>query len=338
MSMLVPDYWAEGRAQARAPQNAGGQQVTVRRFGWSMHSALDAQKMADERAQQALARALAGEAVQRRERKLPYGAGDGLPIREEVVSRHGDEVITRNSYGALCLNTPQVLFADVDTDPFAPPPGGKGWLAFVLGALVGALALWALRMPLSAVLWLGVMFASGMLAAGLYSRARWTRWERSRPQRMAAARTQALAGVDAFVAARPGWGVRVYDTPAGLRLLATHRTFAPDDPEVQAFFSAAGADPHYVALCRVQQCFRARLTGKPWRMGLDGRPGAWPAALAQQAARNDWLRRYDAAAAQFAACRLSHTLGHTLVALGVAPVIDLHDQHTRAERTDLPLA
>ena len=32
----------------------------------------------------------------------------------EIVSRHGETVITRNSYGALCLNTPNALFADVD--------------------------------------------------------------------------------------------------------------------------------------------------------------------------------------------------------------------------------
>ena len=36
--------------------------------------------------------------------------GIGLPIREEVLARNGDDVITRNSYGARCLNEPDVLF------------------------------------------------------------------------------------------------------------------------------------------------------------------------------------------------------------------------------------
>jgi len=36
-----------------------------------------------------------------------------VPIREEIVSRHGDTIITRNSYGARCLNTPNALFADI---------------------------------------------------------------------------------------------------------------------------------------------------------------------------------------------------------------------------------
>ncbi|MFT4843826.1 MAG: hypothetical protein ACI8UD_002340 [Planctomycetota bacterium] len=47
------------------------------------------------------------------ERKLPYG-GLGLPIREEIVARNGADIITRNGYGARCLNEPDVLFADID--------------------------------------------------------------------------------------------------------------------------------------------------------------------------------------------------------------------------------
>jgi hypothetical protein len=37
-----------------------------------------------------------------------------MPIREEVVAQHGETAITRNAYGSLCLNTPNMLFADVD--------------------------------------------------------------------------------------------------------------------------------------------------------------------------------------------------------------------------------
>jgi hypothetical protein len=51
-SMIVPDHWAEARCQHRAP----GKQITVRRFGWSVTSAEDAQRMAGERASEALRR------------------------------------------------------------------------------------------------------------------------------------------------------------------------------------------------------------------------------------------------------------------------------------------
>src|SRR5688572_18920533 len=108
--MIVPDYWVEARKQHRS----AGKQVTVRRFGWSATSESDALAMAERRAEEALHRILSGEKLERRERKAAYNGAFGVPIREEVLSRHGEEVITRNSYGAHCLNTPRALFADVD--------------------------------------------------------------------------------------------------------------------------------------------------------------------------------------------------------------------------------
>src|SRR5688500_8191871 len=103
--MIVPQYWAEGRVQHRAK----GRQVTMRRFGWADTSQADAQAHADTRAQEALDRFLSGESLERREPKIPYNGADGVPIREEIVSRHGEAIITRNSYGARCLNTPNVF-------------------------------------------------------------------------------------------------------------------------------------------------------------------------------------------------------------------------------------
>ena len=108
--MIVPKYWAEGSAQHRVK----GRQTTVRRFGWSHVSQEEAQASADSRTADALRRILAGEKLEKREPKVAYNGAEGVPIREEIVVEHGDTIITRNSYGALCLNTPNVLFADVD--------------------------------------------------------------------------------------------------------------------------------------------------------------------------------------------------------------------------------
>ncbi len=108
--MLIPYFWAESRLQTKSPSK----QVTVKRWGWSDISQEDAQAVADSRAQEAMDRILDGENVRRREIKDAYGTEEGVPIREEVVSRHVNIAITRNSYGSLCLNTPNVFFADVD--------------------------------------------------------------------------------------------------------------------------------------------------------------------------------------------------------------------------------
>ena len=84
--MLVLKYWAEARVQHRA----GRKQVTVRRYGWSDASQ---QRSASERRRarkEALARILAGEKLHRRDHKIPYNGAEGLPIREEILSTHGD--------------------------------------------------------------------------------------------------------------------------------------------------------------------------------------------------------------------------------------------------------
>ena len=134
---------------------------TVRRFGWSDASQADAQANADARAAAVLERVLAGESLARRERKVPFNGADGLPIREEIVARNGDVVITCNSYGARCLNSPNALFADVDYVVAPPPPlflvtllvlvgleAGAGWwasswcLGLALGFVAGTAAWW----------------------------------------------------------------------------------------------------------------------------------------------------------------------------------------------------
>ena len=130
--MIVPQFWAESRAQHKEK----GRQVTVRRFGWSDTSLAEAQANADDRTQEALRRVLSGETtLPRREPKVPYNGADGVPIREEIVDRYGSAIITRNSYGARCLNTPNVLFADLD---FESEPSCLFIVAVIIPLLVGA--------------------------------------------------------------------------------------------------------------------------------------------------------------------------------------------------------
>src|SRR5437870_1051333 len=99
--MIVPEHWAEARLQVRHK----GRSITVKRFGWSDESLVSAQAHADERARTALDAIVSGQELPRREMRSNYGI-HGIPIREQIVERHGDVIVTRNSYGALCLNTP----------------------------------------------------------------------------------------------------------------------------------------------------------------------------------------------------------------------------------------
>ncbi len=320
--MIVPQYWAESRVQYRKQ----GRQVTVRRFGWSDISQADAQGNADTRAQEALERVLAGEKLRRREPKVPYNGAEGVPIREEIVSRHGASVVTRNSYGARCLNTPNVLFADVDFQ--VDPSCRLNLIVFLLMAGVAGTIGWLTASRLvGAVLALVALVFTGTIAGLLH---------RVMQGMQGGLEAVARRRISRFVSQRPEWNLRVYRTPAGLRVLATHRTFEPNDPAVQECFRDLQADPIYVRMCLNQQCFRARVSPKPWRVGISRhvrpQPGVWPVAPDRMPERSAWIDHYESVAASYAACQLIETVGSGITHSDVRPVQELHDELSRATR------
>ncbi len=280
--MYFPKHWAKATHTRTAPD---GRTFTFGCWGWSDESAEAAQREAYARAERVTARFLSGQPLDR------YGYGD-RPLREEQLEIFDDEggrtaaVITRNSYGALVLNTARAMFIDVDL-PEAKPVG-------LLGALFGG--------------------------------------KKPTPEAGALARFQQWA------AQRPDHGVRVYRTAAGLRGLVTSNPFHPAGSEAQQILHALGSDPLYIALCRTQESFRARLTPKPWRCGLIPPPSTYP-HLTPQAERHfqEWARRYESVSAQYAVCRLIAHYGDRRLHPEIAPIVALHDKHALPAR-DLPLA
>lgn len=134
------------------------------------------------------------------------------------------------------------------------------------------------------------------------------------------------------------WGWRIYRTRAGLRLLATHATFEPETDVTNDVFAALGADPLYRQLCRRQKCFRARLTPKPWRCGIEKPPARWPFADANREKQfKKWQVKYEQTCLKWATCRLIRTIRCRNIHPDVQLVLSLHDELTRAE-SDLPLA
>lgn len=151
-----------------------------------------------------------------------------------------------------------------------------------------------------------------------------------------------MARVEAFIAAHPDWHLRLYRTPAGLRVLAMHQTFPPHDDAVARLFQSLRADPLYEVMCKVQHCFRARLTAKPWRIGMGRRirptVAAWSREQANLPERLAWIADYERKAAGFAACRYQGSLGDTSrVDPKAERVQRLHDAMARAGQA-LPLA
>lgn len=314
--MIVPAYWAEARLQ----EGTRGRSVTVRRFGWSDESLAAAQAQADARALEAMQRIRAGEKLERREPKVAYNGAEGVPIREEIVSRHGTALITRNLYGARCLNTPDVLFVDID---FAMEIGARLLLVSSATLLLGAVvAGWAAHSwALACAAGFAALFGGPVLVSAAWRALR----------RLGGGEEEvARARVDRFVHGHPDWRLRLYRTPAGFRVLVLHRTFEPGEAAVAECFSALGTDPVYVKMCVRQRCFRARVSPKPWRIGIPGhikpRPGVWPVNPDRLPERTRWIDAYEKAAREFAACRFVEEFGSSTIHPSAQAVQTLHDE------------
>jgi hypothetical protein len=141
-----------------------------------------------------------------------------------------------------------------------------------------------------------------------------------------------------WVSRWPRWGWRVYQTRAGLRLLATHEALGPDHAMTRTAFEVFEADPRYRQLCTAQQCFRARLTPKPWRCGRDSPRARWPWANEKaEAGFRRWEAKYRAAAEDYATCKLLGQQGHQVICGELDDLVRFHDDATRAD-SGLPLA
>lgn len=140
----------------------------------------------------------------------------------------------------------------------------------------------------------------------------------------------AMAKASAWAQAHPGWNWRVYRTKGVLRLLAMHALFDPADPVCERVFAAVEPDPLYRKLCQTQECFRARLTPKPWRAKIGHPPARWPFADAgEEQAFANWDSKYEAACRSKATCHLLD-MGSGEVHADLRQIVNLHDETTRA--------
>lgn len=283
-------------------------------------------------------RLLTGEKLQRREPKLPYNGAEGTPIREEVLSRHGDCVITRNAYGAHCLNTPHVLFVDIDLEVKAPRSHTFLIFCLLLSTALAAYLMTDMKV-LAIVLVVGAIFFSSSLNTLLLRF--WPSPADSAESTYDGVESIACERIEKFFARSPDWGARLYRTPAGLRLLVTHTVFTASDPTVNQCFEQLEADPVYAKLCLSQQCFRARVSPKPWRIGIKGamrpRPGVWPVAPERMPRRTAWIEHYEKTAAAYASCHFVKSCGNAVIHPEASRIVTLHDELCRSDTT-LPLA
>jgi hypothetical protein len=243
-------------------------------------------------------RALQAFAARKNLGRYPYGCGD-VPLREEVIQRFEDS--QGELYAAVTRNSYGSLILNSARAMFLDIdfPGMS--------------------------LWESLKSSFARLFAG------------SKPSFEALQEEEARGRLQRLVGEKRGWGMRVYRTQAGIRGLVTHDLFDPAADATLSLLRSVGADPLYVRLCKAQECFRARLTPKPWRCGHYVNCTAWPRDDAEKQQRFDqWLAAYTSSQAQYATCRYVGTLGVNTVHPEIETIIEVHDKLTRChEALDL---
>jgi hypothetical protein len=136
----------------------------------------------------------------------------------------------------------------------------------------------------------------------------------------------------------PDWGLRLYETAAGFRIMVTHDFFKPEDQSIKILSEILHGDPLYRTLCLRHKSFRARLSPKPWRCGLRAPPSRWPWEnnLSENKFR-DWEKTYSAQIESKATCRFIDQLGYAVINPAINEVVAVHDEATRAY-LPMPLA
>jgi hypothetical protein len=232
-----------------------------------------------------------------------YGYPD-RPMREPVLQSIANSagapvaVITRNSYGCMVLNAARMFIADIDLQPAEDGKPRGGILQRLLGGD-----------PAEA--------------------------EPQGDLRLAAAARRVREATQT-----DGNGLAlIYRTAGGLRVILPGREIDPSSEEAGRLLDCMGSDPLYIRLCRNQKSFRARLTPKPWRCGHCAPPTRWPFLDAtSEKSFKAWDDEYHTRIRDYSVSCLLERVGDEGAHPEIAPLLALHDQFSRSDRTDLPLA
>jgi hypothetical protein len=286
--VLLYDYWARVSLDCL---RADGQPYHLFAYGGSNDSPDAARAAGHALLRVRQARLRAGETLN----EYPTTA---RPLREKLEQRIYDQrgellaAITRNAYGSRVLNAPQTVFIDVDDKDLCPPP---------------TISIWEALLGLQLYNWLRRLLGGEPPAA------------LAPPEAMARRLSEWLDG-------HPDWKIRLYRTRRGYRLLALHQLLPPDSPVVPAAFKALGADVIYARMCQTQQCYRARLTPKPWRIGWHRPPVLFPFETAgEEAVQREWEQQYVQRSQNFSVCEWVGDFGTGTTCLEARQLAELHD-------------
>jgi hypothetical protein len=286
--MKLARYWTRQPGEA---QDENGEPVRVVTRGWSNESLEAAAALARDIAGRVAARVAAGGSSTKE-----YGYGD-RPLPEPVLRefRSGSDglnaVITRNAYGALVLNTRDLMFVDIDSDE-APEAGAAHGLVSSVMSLFGKPKAEPAAPPSIDPVVVGIQRVAehNALPVRVYKTAAGYRVLVLSPRFEAgSSRSEALLqefGSD-----------KLY-----MRLCRTQESFR------------ARLTP---------KPWRCGLPAPAVTFPFEGQK--------EEALFHDWEAKYAVAAARYATCRFMGSFGGGHIEPGFQELVDLHDQETKAK-------
>ncbi len=339
--MNIPQYWSK----ATHSTTKNGKKITITRYGWSDESYKDAY-------QHALNRCMEVEVTSSCKRRESIKNYDTLPIREQIIQEYPQfsAKATINSYGATCLNVPNVMILDIDkwsletiADNKKPQDISPIYTVLIVVAIVIITML--SNLPLIATFFLCGLVSWILASLTSYiNNKKYNNWLTENGGYIGLLE-KSLAN---FLTNYPTFSFNLYQTPNGYRLICLQDLFNANDELTQVCFRELPIDPLYVKMCQLQDCFRVRVTGKPWRMGINDKPNKYiwkqPSELSEleqerQKYRQEWLADYSVINQGYRACKFIKRIGNLDIAIDkqVKEFIALHDKLCQCEK-DLPLA
>lgn len=121
-------------------------------------------------------------------------------------------------------------------------------------------------------------------------------------------------------------GFRLYKTCAGFRIIITGKNILPKDKLADHISHSLNVDPLYWHLCKKQNCYRARLTPKPYRIKYKPIKIKLPDSLERKEEINSWETGYLKTSQNYSVCKYIKTIGTN----NITNLVSLHDEYTRA--------
>lgn len=141
--------------------------------------------------------------------------------------------------------------------------------------------------------------------------------------------------LDDYFKLHPEHSVRLYRTLCGFRLVFTNQTWLPGQESTRLIMHELRADPQYRTLCEKQDCFRARLTPKPWRIGLPRPHWFFPYHQEDRQDIANWVRSYEQESKNVGVCRHIKNYGSEEVLPELRELITTHDRYCLSNQNQL---